>query len=267
MIQNPGINNLRIIILWPVFIAIALLAGCKKEPSRDLYQIKIYNISGERQEERMDRYLEEAYLPALYRAGIPNAGVFKPVENAETWRQQIFVWIPFQSWKQFDALPELLQNDVQYQKDGDDYINAPHENAPYDRLESILLKAFRGMPDFAVPKHSSPPSEQIYELRSYEGPTEAYYRRKVDMFNNAGEMKIFLELGFQPVFFGEVISGGHMPNLMYMTTFSDTTSQKEHWNAFRESPGWTAIKDLDEYRHTVSHIDKYMLRPTKYSGI
>ena len=262
-----GLNIQPKNFIWSIFMAITLLSACQKETQRDLYQIKIYSISGDQQEERMDSFLKEAYIPALTRAGIPNVGVFKPIENAETFGKQIFVLTPFQSWEQFDELPGLLQNDAQYQEAGDDYINASHENVPYDRMKSILMRAFKGMPAFALPEHSSTPSEQIYELRSYEGPTEAYYKRKVDMFDNGGEMDIFLELGFQPVFFGEVISGGNMPNLIYMVTFSDTTSLKEHWNAFRGSPEWEAIKDIEKYRNTVSHIDSYMLHPTPYSGI
>lgn len=263
MNTNPRISKQLLI----GSVLIALLLGCSEESTRDLYQFKIYNIAGEQQEQRMDRYLKEAYLPALERAGIPKVGVFKPIENAEMFVKQIFVWIPFQSWEQFDELPGLLKNDFQYQQDGDDYINASYDNAPYDRLESILLRAFRGMPQYAVPHHSSPPSEQIFELRSYEGATEAYYERKVDMFDNAGEIPLFLKLGFQPVFFGEVISGSAMPNLMYMTTFSDTTSQKEHWKSFMDSPEWNDIKAIGKYKNTVSHIDKHMLHPTHYSGI
>jgi hypothetical protein len=34
-----------------------------------------------------------------------------------------------------------------------------------------------------------------------------------------GEVPLFVRLGFNAVFYGEVIVGSHMPNLMYMTTF------------------------------------------------
>ena len=76
--------------------------------------------------------------------------------------------------------------------------------------------------------HTTPPAERIYELRSYQGATEKYYRRKVEMFNEGGEVNIFKRLEFNPVFFGEVISGPAMPNLMYMTSFANEASQKEH---------------------------------------
>lgn len=120
-------------------------------------------------------------------------------------------------------------------------------------------------PEYRITDHDTPRSGQIYELRSYEGATEQLNERKVEMFNEDGEIELFRVLGFQPVFFGEVISGDAMPNLMYMTSFADNTSQEEHWNAFRSSPEWNRMKALERYRNTVSHVDRILLFPTEYS--
>src|SRR5690606_26546023 len=83
----------------------------------------------------------------------------------------------------------------------------------------LLLTAFIDSPNVQLPNLASPKSERVYELRSYEGPTEAYYRNKVDMFNEGDEIGLFKRLGFNAVFYGEVIAGSRMPNLMYLTTF------------------------------------------------
>ena len=123
------------------------------------------------------------------------------------------------------------------------------------------------MPQFAIPQLSSDPSQRVYEFRSYEGATEQLYERKVEMFNDAGEVALFQELEFNPVFFGEVLSSAHMPHLIYLTTYSDTTSQMEHWDAFRQHPDWLEMKELDRYQNTVSRITKYLMYPTGYSDI
>jgi hypothetical protein len=123
------------------------------------------------------------------------------------------------------------------------------------------------MPEFGVPSHKTPPSERIYELRSYEGPTEQYYRKKVEMFNYGGEIDLFKRLDFQAVFYSEVISGNTMPNLMYMTTFSDMKSHDEHWNTFRNHPEWKTMSALEKYKNTVSHSVIQLLHPTEYSDI
>jgi hypothetical protein len=123
------------------------------------------------------------------------------------------------------------------------------------------------MPHLEVPKHSTPVGERIYELRSYEGHTEKIFKNKVRMFNEGGEVGIFKRLGFNAVFYGEVIAGSRMPNLMYMTTFPNKASRDEHWKAFSADPQWGELKGMDEYKDNVSKIDIYFLHPTDDSDI
>lgn len=215
----------------------------------------------------MDAYLENAYIPAMHRAGIQHIGVFKPLEMDPLHAKRIFVLIPFEDINQFEEIERTLSKDNIHLSAGSDYINAVHDDPPYVRIESILLRTFKDMPNYRVPEHNTPPSERIYELRSYQGATEKKYEKKVEMFNEGGEAGLFITLGFQPVFFGEVISGPDMPNLMYLTTFEDKESQDEHWNAFRESPVWKLLKSDPQYSNTVSHIDKYLVYPTEYSDL
>lgn len=215
----------------------------------------------------MDQFLEKAYMPALHRAGISSVGVFKPHEVEEGDKNYIMVLIPFKSLDEFEKLDGKLKMDKKYLKAGTDYIDADHNNTPYFRIQSVLLRSFTGMPEYGVPKHKTPASEQVYELRSYEGPTEKKYETKVAMFNDEGECQLFIDLDFQPVFFGEVISGAKMPNLMYMTTFSNKESQAEHWNSFRTNEEWLRMKEIPKYKKTVSHSDKYYLYPAEYSDL
>lgn len=235
--------------------------------ARDYYQIKVYNIKNSDQEVRLDNYLKNAYLPAMHRAGVKNIGVFKPIESDKAARTKIFVFIPLKNIDEIEKIESKLAKDSEYKNMGADYINASWDNPPYERIESILIKAFAKMPKYGVPNHKTPTSEQIYELRSYEGPTEEMYRKKVEMFNEGGEVTLFKKLEFNAVFYGEVLSGSAMPNLMYMTTFKDMKSHDEHWDAFRNHPDWEKLKNMEEYKHTVSHIDKWLLHPTDYSDI
>jgi hypothetical protein len=249
-------------------LAISIVAvGATFSQARDFYQLKIYSIENEAQEQRMDSYLKDALIPALHRAGIKNVGVFKPLEEEEMAGKLIYLLIPFESMVQFEQLGALLNEDGEFIAKGSDYINATFDNPPYLRMESILLRAFSTMSQYGIPTHATPESEQIYELRSYQGATEKLFRNKVEMFNEGGETKIFMELGFQPVFFGEVISGSAMPNLMYLTTFKDKASQEEHWKAFQNSPDWEKLKADERYQNNVSKIEKILLHPTDYSEL
>jgi hypothetical protein len=235
------------------------------QPKQQYYEIKIYRISDKDQEERVDTYLKDAYLPALHRAGIPVIGVFKPVEADTAFGKLIYVFIPFRSVDQFIQLPEVLKKDKVFADAGKSFTDALYSDPPYKRYESIFLKAFMNMPQFTAPKFSTSPSERIYELRSYESATDAKAVKKIEMFNQGGEIELFKSLNFNAAFFAEVIVGSHMPNLMYMITFSDMKSHDDHWNAFRTSDGWKKLSGMEEYKNTVSKANPYLLHPASYS--
>jgi hypothetical protein len=132
-------------------------------------------------------------------------------------------------------------------------------------METIILKAFALSPVMKLPELTSPKNERVYELRSYESAGEAIFRNKVRMFNEGGEMDIFTKLNFNAVFYGEVVAGSQMPNLMYMTTFENRADRDAHWAAFSSDPDWKRLSSLPEYKNNVSHADVTFLRPADYS--
>ena len=248
-----------------LFISVAFNGFGAGPEKQQYYEIKIYRIADKTQESKVDAYLRDAYLPALHRAGIPVAGVFKPVEADTAFGKLIYVFVPFKTIDQFLQLPGLLEKDKVYTEAGKSFVDAAYDNPPYKRYESILLKAFMNMPEFAAPKFLTAPGEKIYELRSYESATEAKAVKKIEMFNQGGEIELFKSLGFNAAFFAEVLTGCHMPNLMYMITFADMKSHGDHWNAFKDSDGWKKLSGMDEYKNTVSKANPYLLHPTSYS--
>src|SRR5690606_23190700 len=138
---------------------------------------------------------------------------------------------------------------------------------PYHRIETILIQAFPKSPIFNIPKLQGNRKDRVYELRSYEGPTEKLYKNKVEMFNLGDEIGLFKRLGFNAVFYGEVLAGSKMPNLMYLTTFENMVSREEHWKAFNNDPYWKKLSSSPNYQHNVSHADIVFLRPTDYSDL
>lgn len=249
-----------------VFIlAIFFTAANLHSQEQQFYQIKIYSMDNDQQVRTTDQYLKNAFLPILKRMKIGPVGVFKPKPTDTTDLKQIFVLIPFSSLEQFETLEANLTNDNTTIKAGENYVNATYDNPPYDRIASILLKAFEERPILKTPALDTPRKERVYELRSYESSSEAYNRNKVDMFNKGGEVQLFDRLDFNAVFYGEVLAGPKMPNLMYMTTFTDKKSRDAHWEAFFSSPEWVKLKANPKYRNNVSHSDILFLYPTEYS--
>jgi NIPSNAP len=248
-------------------LAITLIfASCKTGSHREFYSLTLYRTDSASQEAVVDAYLAKALIPALHRSGISSVGVFKPAQQdtlavgKETW-----VLVPYQSLAEFHRINASLGADSAYTGDGKDYLDAPHDRPPYSRMEITLMEAFTGMPSMERPTLTGPREQRIYELRSYEGPTEKLYRSKVKMFNTGDEIGLFRSLGFNSVFFAEVLAGSSMPNLLYMTTFDDFTSREEHWKAFFSHPHWKQLLTIDEYKNTVSKADIHLLRPADYS--
>ncbi|MBS1531588.1 MAG: NIPSNAP family protein [Bacteroidetes bacterium] len=256
--------KIRSISFWGLCSLFFLLSFQPAGAQQYYYRIRIFHYKTKAQEDRLDNYFKNALLPALHRAHIPKVGVFKPVEQ-DTADKKIYVLIPFKTLDEFENTRSRVQNDKKYLEDGKDYVDAAYNNAPYSRIEVITLRAFPKWPGPTEPKLTAPKPERVYELRSYESPTEALNVNKVKMFNDGGETTLFARLNFNAVFYAEVLSGSHMPNLMYMTTFENKADRDKHWDAFGNDPEWKTLVAKPEYQHNVSKADITFLHPTEYS--
>ncbi|HSI74547.1 MAG TPA: NIPSNAP family protein [Lunatimonas sp.] len=255
------------IILFTFIIAIVAIAPAVGQAGkRDLYELRTYHIENAKQEGMIDAYLKNAFIPAAHRNGIKEVGVFKPIASEADAGKKIYVLIPYPNSKSYFNFPGKLAKDDTYQQAGRDYIFAAHNNPPYKRIETALMQGFTGSPRYNASGVTGPKKDRIYELRSYEAATERLYHQKVKMFNN-GEIDIFDKLNFNPIFYGETLAGAQMPNLMYLTTFENMEKRNAGWDAFRVDPDWEAMKDLEEYRNTVSKNDTRLLYPAEYSDL
>ena len=129
--------------------------------------------------------------------------------------------------------------------------------------ESSLMAAFKGLPKLVVPEKK----KRLFELRIYQSHNIKASKKKIEMFNEGGEIEVFKKTGLNPVFFGETIVGPRQPNLHYMLTFADMADRDKNWSVFIASPEWKALSSNPEYRDTVSNITDIILQPTGYSQI
>jgi hypothetical protein len=264
--QNLCMRRTHGLLLGLIFLALAHRSDGAGSP-RQYIELRVYHAADSVQLRSVIGYLQQAFVPSLHKQGIKKIGVFVAIDNDTATDKRVYVLVPYASWKEKEATAERLEKDPQYQKDGSDYINASYDKAPYKRYETILLRAFEMMPEVATPGLTGNKEERVYELRSYEGSTEKIYRNKVQMFNQGGETVIFKRLNFNPVFYGEVVYGSRMPNLMYMTSFENRTSREEHWKAFGNDPAWKELSSSPQYQHNVSKADITFLRPVAFSDL
>ena len=85
------------------------------------------------------------------------------------------------------------------------------------------------------------------------------------MFNAGGEISIFKKLNFNAVFYGGVVAGSRMPNLMYLTCFENMPERDAHWKSFTDDADVKKLFAADEYKNNVSKADIILMRATAYS--
>jgi NIPSNAP len=238
-------------------------AGNSRGKTQQWYELRTWLFANDTQRQLTDAYLQQALVPALNRAGIGNVGAF--VEQQPQGIASLFLLIPYPSPEALPETAEKLARDTVYASAGAPYLNAPPANPAYDRMESALLRAFAHMPTMEAPEKK----ERIFELRRYESPSDSAGQKKIDMFNNAGEIDIFKKAGARPVFFGETMIGGRQPNLTYMLCFDNMEAHDAHWKTFVSDPDWKRISALPEYSDAllISKIVRTFLAPTSYSQV
>lgn len=231
------------------------------------FELKVYHYSNAQQEKVLDNFFQNDLMPYLHQSGIKNIGVFKAIANDTAVDKQMYIFIPFKSLKQWEKyMIDSKTNDPAI-KSNSEYANAANDAPYFSRIETIFLQAFKFMPALTTSKLSSPKNERVYELRSYESGTDKLYRNKVHMFNEGGEIDLFARLGFNAIFYGDVIFGAKMPNLMYMTSFENKKARDDHWAAFINDPVWKTLSAKKEYQKNVSKIEITFLRPAEYSEL
>lgn len=234
--------------------------------NRSYYEIKFFRVTTNEQVAQVEKFLKDDFIPALHRAGIGKTGVYHPIGNDTAVDKRVYIFIPLRSLEDLNMIEELTTTDAKL-KEANAFLDAPFNASPFVRSESIVLKAFPLMPSYSIPSLSGNKTERVYELRSYESATQKLYRQKVKMFNVGGEIALFKRLNFNAVFYGEVIAGSRMPNLMYMTSFNNRADRDEHWKKFGEDAEWVKLKGVEEYLNTVSRNETILLNPTEFSEL
>ncbi|RYE18476.1 MAG: NIPSNAP family containing protein [Sphingobacteriaceae bacterium] len=241
--------GLLLIFFLAVLTAITATGQSLSKAYGDYYQISIYHTKSRSQADSLSSYFQNSYIRWLHQSGFNKVGIFFPIANDTSADQRIVLWIPLKSLNDIHKL-------------------VPHAATPaYVRMENILLTAFEKAPHFKLPTLQGPREEHIFELRSYESPTEERYISKVKMFNAGGEVPLFARLNFNAVFYAHVLAGSRMPNLMYMTSFDNKAIHDEHWKAFSDDAAWKKLSGTVEYQKNVNKADIILMHPASYSDV
>lgn len=229
----------------------------------EYYELRAYHLNDGSQQKLVEDFFKNAAIPGLNRAGVKHVGVF--TELKPEGQTKLYALIQYSNLANIDSVNQALENDKEYQRKGTAYLNAPANQPAYERIESSLLKAFKKFPSLTAPGKRT----RIFELRQYQSASEAAGKKKIEMFNDLGEIDIFKRLGFNPVFWGETVIGPQRPNLTYMLTFDNMEEKASHWQDFGSDTQWHEISAVPDYADAllVSKITSTMLVPTEFSQI
>jgi len=216
----------------------------------------------EDQRKGLDTFLKEAAIPSLNRQGIKPVGVFYPAEGVSP----VYVLLRHSSFESIATLYARMGRDEEFLSKGSDFLNAPASAPAFKRLESSVMVAFKGMPRLETPAQNP---GRVFQLRTYESPSWKTNLKKIEMFNDAGEIKLFRECGLNPVFFGQTLVGSKLPNLTYMLGFKSMDDQKAAWQKFVSHPEWKKLSQMPEYsdKTILSNITNLPLVAADYSQI
>lgn len=232
---------------------------------RQVYELGIYQVTAGDMQRKADDYFEQALLPALKRANFGPIGVF--VESSDSSAPAIYVLIPHPQIDSVISVRAMLRDDAEYQKAGAAFLSAsPPKDLAYVNHESRLMLASAFMPTLKIPEKNE---TRVFELRRYRSPSEAAFRKKLEMFGTAGELAIFRRVGLDPVFFGEMLFGPDMFNITYMLTYPDANARSKAWGNFGKDPDWKKLRATPGFTDAeiIANIKSLTLRPTPFSQI
>ena len=233
----------------------------------EFYVWRQYVLRNGTQMRRLADFVQNAAIPALNRLGHKPIGVFEVVAGIPT--PTLFMLTPVASLDKLASLDSSLEGDEQFSKAGAAYIDAPATDMPYVRQETALLAAFPKMPRLEIPAATASKGPRLFELRTYENPTEKAQRAKMRMFSEMGEIEIFKRVGLTPVFFSRTLVGPRMPSIVYMLVHENMAGREKSWAAFGGDPEWQKVRATpgDSDADIVSNINTVFLRPAGYSQI
>jgi hypothetical protein len=253
----------RTFLSLPVGAAL-LEAQTSAAPKRAFLELRYFHLRSGRQVEKTTAYLQHGLVPAAERAGIKPFGCFNALIAPDT--PFLLTLASYPDMAAFEAAREKLAADKEFQAAVGEFNNI--NEASYVRVESSLLQAFPSYPSVTPPPAAEKPAARVFEIRTYESPSDNGLARKIKMFGD-GEFGIFRRLNMLPVFAGQTIVGTHMPNLTYMLAFDDLAAREKCWAAFSADPEWQKLRTTGGIpdAELVSNTTNIMVKATGYSPI
>jgi len=251
-----------------LLMSILFFSGCtseKKEvvdsPKKQIYEWRIYTLTGDGT--ALDEFFKSTLLPAYNQRNI-TVGAFSlytPQGQEPSEKEQRYLLFVYPDLKTYTEVRRSIWNDKNFMDAARPFFETTAPNPVYSEYETYLCEAFDKIPAMRMPDKN----RTLFEFRCYHSPNEEANLRKIKMFNVA-EIDLFDKVGIHSVCYGEILSGTHMPALIYLTWHQDEAARNAAWDAFGKHPDWDRLKNDPEYKNTATNNIIKLLSPLPYSG-
>ncbi len=228
-----------------------------------VYLMERFYLRQGSQQARIHDYLSKAALPALSKI---HSGPKIVLDSLITEHNpQVVMILGFQSIEEFWSVRARLNADRELEKAFEAWQSGPEP--PFEVQTNALLEATEYSPE-VVPLDPPPQTPRIFELRVYHSPT---YRQLTAVHERfAGpEIRIFHRVGVHPILYTSTVIGPDMPNLTYLTPFTDLAAREKAWNAFGADPEWAKARQesIDKGGQIVESTQMLLYRAAAYSPV
>jgi hypothetical protein len=227
-------------------------------PYFEFYYIHMQNGS---QTTRMAKWLETRLLPICQKHGFGTMGFFTVSVGRDL--PTTLIVFSFPSLAEMETLWGRLGSDPDYAAA---VVEMEKDEPAFYRVESTLLRATSFCPPLAATP-AGEPAHKLYELRTYESPTNRQLGYLHDRFGKDGEIAIFHKSGIHPVLYADTIFGVNQPNMAYLIPFESEAHREKAWATFNADADWVRIRE-ESVRHggdIVRNITNMFLAPTSFS--
>ena len=259
LVRDVPASTLGVAAAWKS--AFGAIPTGDKPMSSSYFEFFYIHLQNGSQTARMAKWLETRLLPICQKHGFGPMGFFT-----------VAVGVNLPTTVILFSYPSLSEMEAQWGKlDSDsDYAAAVEEvekdEPAFHRVESVLLRSTFFCPPLVATPAGEPP-HKLYELRTYESPTNRQLGYLHDRFGKAGEIDVFHRSGIHPVLYADTVFGLNQPNMAYLIPFESEAHREKAWATFGSDPDWVRIRD-ESVRHggeIVRNITNMFLSPMGFS--
>ena len=248
------------ILLSLILTSTLIFTGCSSEKATDssqkqIYEWRIYTLTGDGA--ILDSFFAETLIPAYNRCNI-SVGAFCLYTQEE--KEQRYLLFVYPDLKTYNEVRQAVWNDREFLDAARPFFETTAPDPVYSEYETYLCEAFDKIPEMRIPDES----RSLFEFRCYHSPNEEANLRKIKMFN-VEEIDLFDKVGIHSVCYGEILSGTHMPALIYLTWYKDEATHNSVWDTFKNDPDWERMRNDPEYKNTATNNRVKLLSPMPYS--